>query len=68
MSTYDFEPDPADYDPEPPHIANPSKRPWRPMTDAERLSFLAANPNPMTPKEWDALFATIEAKLKEKNT
>jgi uncharacterized coiled-coil DUF342 family protein len=24
MSTYDFEPDPDDYGPEPPHIANPS--------------------------------------------
>ena len=26
MSTYDFEPDPDDYGPEPAHIANPSKR------------------------------------------
>ncbi len=26
MSTYDFEPDPADFGPEPAHIANPSLR------------------------------------------
>ena len=42
------------------------KRPWVPLTDAERASFEAALPK--TQEEWDDLFNGIEANLKEKNT
>ena len=42
------------------------KRPWVGLTDEERKNIWTADQ--MTAKEWDELFNTIEAKLKEKNT
>ena len=42
-----------------------SQRPWVGLTDEERASFWTADQ--MTQKEWDELFAAIEARLKEKN-
>ena len=42
-----------------------SQRPWVGLTDEERASFWTADQ--MTQKEWDELFAAIEAILKEKN-
>ena len=41
-------------------------RTWVGLTDEEKNSFWKADQ--MTQKEWDELFADIEAKLKEKNT
>jgi hypothetical protein len=42
------------------------KKPWVGLTDEERKNIWTADQ--MTAKEWDELFNTIEAKLKEKNT
>ena len=42
-----------------------SQRPWVGLTDEERASFWTADQ--MTQKEWDELFAAIEARLKDKN-
>jgi len=42
------------------------KRPWVGLTEEERKNIWTADQ--MTAKEWDELFNTIEAKLKEKNT
>ena len=42
-----------------------SQRLWVGLTDEERASFWTADQ--MTQKEWDELFAAIEARLKEKN-
>ena len=42
------------------------QRTWVGLTDEEKNSFWKADQ--MTQKEWDELFADIEAKLKEKNT
>ena len=42
------------------------KQEWVGLTDEEKNSFWKADQ--MTQKEWDELFADIEAKLKEKNT
>lgn len=41
------------------------QRTWVGLTDEEKNSFWKADQ--MTQKEWDELFADIEAKLKEKN-
>ena len=41
-------------------------RTWVGLTDEEKKDFWTADQ--MTQKEWDELFADIEAKLKEKNT
>jgi hypothetical protein len=41
-------------------------RPWVGLTDEDKEDFWKADQ--MTQKEWDELFAAIEAKLKEKNT
>jgi hypothetical protein len=41
-------------------------RPWVGLTEEEKKDFWVADQ--MTQKEWDELFAAIEAKLKEKNT
>ena len=41
------------------------KREWVGLTEEERESFWRADQ--MTHKEWDELFAAIEAKLREKN-
>ena len=41
------------------------QREWVGLTDEEKKSFWTADQ--MTREEWDALFNTIEAKLKEKN-
>ena len=46
--------------------ASPPQRTWVGLTDEEKASFWKADQ--MTQKEWDELFADIEAKLKEKNT
>ena len=82
MSTYDFEPEPADYGPEPAHIANPSKRPWVSLTDDEtkeqikhsdlldmfeHIGWYSA-PRKGFDKNAIRLIQSIEAKLKEKNT
>lgn len=74
MSTYDFEPNPEDYGPEPAHIANGThkktllvaspKREWVGLTKEAREEC----------EEWlghavsSQVFYVIEAKLKEKNT
>jgi hypothetical protein len=42
-----------------------TQRTWVGLTDEEKNSFWKADQ--MTQKEWDELFADIEAKLKEKN-
>ena len=42
------------------------QRTWVGLTDEEKKDFWTADQ--MTQKEWDELFADIEAKLKEKNT
>jgi len=42
------------------------QRTWVGLTDEEKKSFWTADQ--MTREEWDELFNTIEAKLKEKNT
>lgn len=42
------------------------RREWVGLTEEERESFWRADQ--MTQKEWDELFADIEAKLREKNT
>ena len=42
------------------------QRTWVGLTDEEKSSFWTADQ--MTKKEWDELFAAIEAKLKAKNT
>ena len=42
------------------------QRTWVGLTDEEKVSFWTADQ--MTQKEWDELFAAIEAKLKAKNT
>ena len=39
---------------------------WVGLTDEDKAGFWTADQ--MTQKEWDELFADIEAKLKEKNT
>ena len=41
-------------------------RPWVGLTEEERSSFWTADY--MTQKEWDRLFDSIEAKLRDKNT
>ena len=43
----------------------PASKPWVGLTDEERDSFWKADQ--MTSKEWDELFNTVEAKLREKN-
>jgi hypothetical protein len=43
-----------------------TQRTWIGLTDEDRLSFWKADQ--MSQEEWDDLFSTIEAKLKEKNT
>lgn len=47
-------------------VETPSKREWVGLTEEEKESFWRADQ--MTHKEWDELFAAIEAKLREKNT
>jgi hypothetical protein len=42
------------------------QRAWQGLMDEERKSIWSADQ--MTPEEWDELFDTVEAKLKEKNT
>ena len=42
------------------------QRTWVGLTDEEKVSFWTADQ--MTQKEWDEVFAAIEAKLKAKNT
>jgi len=58
-----------------PHPTDPDKlvyenrrymfRDWIGLTDEDKAGFWTADQ--MTQKEWDELFAAIEAKLKEKN-
>jgi hypothetical protein len=43
-----------------------SKRKWVGLTEEDKESFWTADQ--MSPKEWDELYAAVEAKLKEKNT
>ena len=43
-----------------------TQRPWIGLTDEDKASFWTADQ--MSPKEWDELYAAVEAKLKEKNT
>jgi hypothetical protein len=74
MSTYDFEPNPEDYGPEPTHIANgtykktllvaPPKREWVELT-SEDMDFLFPHGSSAWVQETVKI---IEAKLKEKNT
>ena len=42
------------------------KRPWVGLTEEDKESFWTGDQ--MSPKEWDELYAAVEAKLKEKNT
>lgn len=42
------------------------KREWVGLTEDDKESFWTADQ--MSPKEWDELYAAVEAKLKEKNT
>ena len=42
------------------------KREWVGLTEEDKESFWTGDQ--MSPKEWDELYAAIEAKLKEKNT
>ena len=42
------------------------KREWVGLTEEDKESFWTGDH--MSPKEWDELYAAIEAKLKEKNT
>ena len=75
MSTYDFEPNPEDYGPEPAHIANgtqkknllvtPPKREWVGLSE-EEIRAMDAGLNSNASFYAGALWA--EAKLKEKNT
>ena len=44
----------------------PPQRTWVGLTDEEKKDFWTADE--MTQKEWDELFADIEAKLRSKNT
>ena len=70
MSTYDFEPNPEDYGPEPAHIANgthkknllvtPPKREWVGLTEEE---YQQIQRDYFRADQWRG----IEAKLKEKN-
>ena len=46
--------------------APPPRREWVGLTEEDKESFWMADQ--MTQKEWDELFAAIEAKLREKNT
>jgi hypothetical protein len=48
------------------YTSPPPQRTWVGLTDEEKKDFWTADE--MTQKEWDGLFADIEAKLKEKNT
>ena len=41
------------------------KKPWVGLTDEDKESFWTADQ--MSPKEWDELYAAVEAKLKQKN-
>ena len=49
-----------------PLYTTPAQRTWVGLTDEDKASFWTADQ--MTQKEWDELFAAIEAKLKDKNT
>lgn len=49
-----------------PFYTSPPRREWVGLTEEEKESFWRADQ--MTHKEWDELFAAIEAKLREKNT
>jgi hypothetical protein len=42
------------------------KREWVGLTEDDKESFWTADQ--MSPKEWDELYAAVEAKLREKNT
>jgi hypothetical protein len=42
------------------------KREWVGLTEEDKESFWTGDQ--MSPKEWDELYAAVEAKLKEKNT
>lgn len=42
------------------------KREWVGLTEEDKESFWTADQ--MSPKEWDELYAAVEAKLREKNT
>jgi hypothetical protein len=48
-----------------PLYTTPPQRTWVGLTDEEKKSFWTADQ--MTQEEWDELFNTIEAKLKDKN-
>ena len=43
----------------------PPQRTWVGLTDEDKESFWTADQ--MSPKEWDELYAAVEAKLKQKN-
>lgn len=49
-----------------PLYTHPPKRAWQGLTKEERKNIWSADQ--MTQEEWDELFDTVEAKLKEKNT
>jgi hypothetical protein len=48
-----------------PYVYAP-KRDWVGLTEEDKESFWTGDQ--MSPKEWDELYAAVEAKLKEKNT
>jgi hypothetical protein len=48
-----------------PYVYAP-KREWVGLTEEDKESFWTGDQ--MSPKEWDELYAAVEAKLKEKNT
>ena len=71
MSTYDFEPDPDDFGPEPPHIANPSKskirRPWVGLTDEDLLTILGGELD-SSDEAFLRFGRAVIAHIKQKNT
>lgn len=69
MSTYDFEPDPDDYGPEPPHIANPSRigRAMQVTTDNSATLIAALAEIERLKAEYDLLALNIEQDIERKD-